>query len=239
MAGGTETGAADARPAVGVAVEAVGIGHTYPGRRRERRRRPRGHRPPVGRGRAHRGRRAAPARGRRRCSRCSAVSTACSGGRCGSAATTWPRSTATRSPSTAGATVGSSSSTSGCWGASPRSRTSSSPCRSPGPPPPPPHGPRAARRGRALTACAAPASALSGGESQRVAIARALANAPRLLLADEPTGNLDDASSATVLDLLESSAGGHGCTLVVATHDPGVAARWDRRLAVDRTGRAP
>ncbi len=77
-------------------------------------------------------------------------------------------------------------------------------------------------------------SALSGGESQRVAIARALANAPRLLLADEPTGNLDDESSARVLDLLAASADGHGCTLVVATHDELVARRLDRRLLLDR-----
>ena len=76
-------------------------------------------------------------------------------------------------------------------------------------------------------------SALSGGESQRVAIARALANAPRLLLADEPTGNLDDESSALVLDLLAASADGHGCTIVVATHDEAVAGRWDRRLVLD------
>ena len=77
-------------------------------------------------------------------------------------------------------------------------------------------------------------SALSGGESQRAAIARALANSPRLLLADEPTGNLDDESSALVLDLLAASADGHGCTLVVATHDRAVAARWDRTLVLDR-----
>ena len=82
-------------------------------------------------------------------------------------------------------------------------------------------------------------SALSGGESQRVAIARALANAPRLLLADEPTGNLDDESSARVLDLLAASADGHGCTLVVATHDELVAGRWDRRLVLDRGVLAP
>lgn len=77
-------------------------------------------------------------------------------------------------------------------------------------------------------------SALSGGESQRVAIARALANSPQLLLADEPTGNLDDESSARVLDLLAESADGHGCTLMVATHDRAVAARWDRTVVLDR-----
>lgn len=76
-------------------------------------------------------------------------------------------------------------------------------------------------------------SALSGGESQRVAIARALANSPRLLLADEPSGNLDDESTELVLDLLAASADGHGCTLIVATHDHAVAARWDRTLPLD------
>ncbi len=76
-------------------------------------------------------------------------------------------------------------------------------------------------------------SALSGGESQRVAIARALANSPRLILADEPTGNLDEESTAIVLDLLGSLADGHGCTLVVATHDEAVASRWDRRLSLE------
>jgi ABC-type lipoprotein export system ATPase subunit len=75
-------------------------------------------------------------------------------------------------------------------------------------------------------------AALSGGESQRVAIARALANSPRLILADEPTGNLDDESTAAVLELLGSLADGHGCTLVVATHDEAVASHWDRRLAL-------
>ena len=82
-------------------------------------------------------------------------------------------------------------------------------------------------------------SALSGGESQRVAIARALANSPRLILADEPTGNLDDESTAIVLDLLGSLANGHGCTLVVATHDEAVASRWDRRLSLERGALVP
>ncbi len=82
-------------------------------------------------------------------------------------------------------------------------------------------------------------SALSGGESQRVAIARALASSPRLILADEPTGNLDDESTAGVLDLLGSLADGHGCTLVVATHDEAVASRWDRRLSLERGALVP
>ena len=66
---------------------------------------------------------------------------------------------------------------------------------------------------------------LSGGEQQRVAIARALANQPRLLLADEPTGNLDEESTERVLDLLQRAVVERGCTLVVVTHNPAVA-RW-------------
>ncbi|HEV7679958.1 MAG TPA: ABC transporter ATP-binding protein [Candidatus Dormibacteraeota bacterium] len=65
---------------------------------------------------------------------------------------------------------------------------------------------------------------LSGGEQQRVAIARALANQPRLLLADEPTGNLDEESTDRVLDLLHEVVTERGCTLVVVTHNPRVAA---------------
>jgi len=78
--------------------------------------------------------------------------------------------------------------------------------------------------------------ALSGGESQRVAIARALANRPRLVLADEPTGNLDDESAARVLDLLASLPVEHACTMVVVTHNHAVASRADRvvRLAHGR-----
>jgi putative ABC transport system ATP-binding protein len=69
---------------------------------------------------------------------------------------------------------------------------------------------------------------LSGGERQRLAIARALMNRPRLVLADEPTGNLDEGSSMLVMGLLESLPAGHGCTLVVVTHDATIAARARR-----------
>ena len=64
---------------------------------------------------------------------------------------------------------------------------------------------------------------LSGGEMQRTAIARALINDPKLLLADEPTGNLDSANGALVLDLLQSLASERGATLIIATHDHTVA----------------
>ncbi len=78
--------------------------------------------------------------------------------------------------------------------------------------------------------------ALSGGERQRVAIARALANAPRLLLADEPTGNLDEESTELILDLLDAVRRQRGCTLLVVTHDPLVAARAESTLRL-RDGR--
>ena len=71
---------------------------------------------------------------------------------------------------------------------------------------------------------------MSGGERQRVAIARALVNRPRLLLADEPTGNLDDDAAVRVLDLLERLRSERGCTLVVVTHNAAVAHRADRLL---------
>jgi len=78
---------------------------------------------------------------------------------------------------------------------------------------------------------------LSGGERQRVAIARALANRPQLVLADEPTGNLDDESTLLVVDLLESLPGEHDCTLVLVTHDHALARRATRRLRL-QAGRA-
>jgi putative ABC transport system ATP-binding protein len=79
-------------------------------------------------------------------------------------------------------------------------------------------------------------SELSGGEQQRVAIARALAAEPAMLLADEPTGNLDSRSGDEVLELLTRLRAERGVALVVVTHDPGVAARFDHTLLV-RDGR--
>jgi predicted ABC-type transport system involved in lysophospholipase L1 biosynthesis ATPase subunit len=73
---------------------------------------------------------------------------------------------------------------------------------------------------------------LSGGERQRVAIARSLANGPRLLLADEPTGNLDEGSALTVIELLERLRVERGCTLLVVTHNRALAARAPHRVAL-------
>ncbi|KFB08642.1 ABC transporter ATP-binding protein [Nitratireductor basaltis] len=77
---------------------------------------------------------------------------------------------------------------------------------------------------------------LSGGEQQRVAIARALAPAPAIMIADEPTGNLDQATGRQIADLLFDKARERGTTLVLVTHDPTLAARCDRQVSM-RSGR--
>jgi putative ABC transport system ATP-binding protein len=71
---------------------------------------------------------------------------------------------------------------------------------------------------------------LSGGEQQRVALARAFAPRPKLLLADEPTGNLDQATGEAVMDLLFALRAESGATLMLITHDPALAARCDREI---------
>jgi putative ABC transport system ATP-binding protein len=73
---------------------------------------------------------------------------------------------------------------------------------------------------------------LSGGEQQRVAIARALSVEPRVVLADEPTGNLDSATGGEIIDLLANLAAEHGSTVIVATHDASLASRAPRRVAM-------
>jgi putative ABC transport system ATP-binding protein len=82
---------------------------------------------------------------------------------------------------------------------------------------------------------------LSGGEQQRVAIARALGPRPAIVFADEPTGNLDAATGASIMDLLFDRRAATGATLIVITHDPALAARCDRivelgdgRIVMDR-----
>ena len=74
---------------------------------------------------------------------------------------------------------------------------------------------------------------LSGGEQQRVAVARALANEPSLILADEPTGNLDRKTGAKIVELLKNVAGVFGTTVLVVTHDEDVAAAADRSLSLE------
>ena len=95
------------------------------------------------------------------------------------------------------------------------------------------HRGRKTRRERALAlvdevGLADRAKHLSGGEQQRVALARAFAVKPQLLLADEPTGNLDSATGATIIDLFEQIRDESGTTIVMVTHDEDMAARADR-----------
>ena len=83
------------------------------------------------------------------------------------------------------------------------------------------------------------ARALSGGEQQRVAIARALARRPGLLLADEPTGNLDGAAAASVFALLRELHRERGMTTLLVTHNPDLASRCDRLFEMSREGISP
>ena len=80
---------------------------------------------------------------------------------------------------------------------------------------------------------------LSGGEQQRVALARALVASPRLLLADEPTGDLDETTAGRVFDLLERLHLSHGLTSIVVTHNPDLAARCTRTLRLEGGRLAP
>ena len=77
---------------------------------------------------------------------------------------------------------------------------------------------------------------LSGGEMQRVAIARALVHRPALILADEPTGNLDPETAAGVMELLGREVKGRGAAMLLVTHSPAAAARADRTMLLTREG---
>ena len=83
-----------------------------------------------------------------------------------------------------------------------------------------------------------PPARLSGGEQQRVAIARALVNRPKLVLADEPTGNLDPATGREVLEVLRALQRSGSQTLIMVTHDPELAALADRRIQLEQFLRA-
>ena len=99
-----------------------------------------------------------------------------------------------------------------------------------------------ARRRKPSRASASPTaprhipSELSGGEQQRVAIARALVRAPRVIFADEPTGNLDERTRDDIIGLLEQLWRERGQTLIVVTHDTWVAGRASRRIWLDAAG---
>lgn len=77
-------------------------------------------------------------------------------------------------------------------------------------------------------------NALSGGEQQRVGLARAMVTAPRLLLADEPTGNLDQETGARMIELMFALARDKGTAILLVTHDPSLAGKADRRLHMNR-----
>jgi lipoprotein-releasing system ATP-binding protein len=77
-----------------------------------------------------------------------------------------------------------------------------------------------------------PTAKLSGGQKQRVAVARALMNRPELVLADEPTGNLDRAAAMQVMDLLAEINSDEGTTFLISTHDDKIATRCRRQITV-------
>jgi ABC-type lipoprotein export system ATPase subunit len=131
--------------------------------------------------------------------------------------------------------VGSCSSSTTCCPSSPPRRTSRCRCAS--------ARCRSARRGRGPSSCSRAwgwrsawsivPSMLSGGEQQRVAVARALVMRPSLLLADEPTGDLDEPTAESLHALLRQMHAEHGLTSVIATHNPKLAAACDRVLRLE------